>query len=429
VIYDQLKAKRLAALKAALAIADAVAAADRDYTAEERADYEAKMAEAESFLPRMEEAKKQDAMRQQIIDLGGPEDVKASAAGGDANPRLRGKSLGEQFTESSAFQAWLKQVAPNGTISEKSRVGQSPPMEFKSIFKALVTGDSATSAGAFVNPDITGIYEALGRRPLTIRDLNSVSNTTSDTVEYVRQTTKVSQAAPVAESNVTTYSGATGEVSGEKPEASLAFEKVTEVVKTIAVWIPATKRALADASQIRGIIDQELRDDMAEELEDQLIDGDGVGENFTGILATANILTQAWDTDLLTTIRKARTNLRVNGMSVPTAIVMHPNDTETLDLLVDQQGRYYFGGPVNGDTSRVWRIPVVESEAMTEGVGLMGDFRKAVLWDREQATIQVSDSHSDFFIRNMIAILAEMRAAFGVIRPTAFCEVDLLAGS
>ena len=44
------------------------------------------------------------------------------------------------------------------------------------------------------------------------------------------------------------------------------------------------KRALSDAAQIRGIIDQELRDDLAEELEDQILNGNGVGENFTGML-------------------------------------------------------------------------------------------------------------------------------------------------
>jgi len=52
-----------------------------------------------------------------------------------------------------------------------------------------------------------------------------------------------------------------------------------------------------------------------------------------------------------------------------------------------------------------------------------------VLWDRERATVSVSDSHEDFFIRNMVAILAEMRAAFGLIRPSAFIVVDLTAGS
>ena len=78
---------------------------------------------------------------------------------------------------------------------------------------------------------------------------------------------------------------------------------------------------------------------------------------------------------------------------------------------------------------QLWGYPVVTSQTVTEGYALLGDWRKAILWDRERASIQVSDSHSDFFIRNLVAILAEMRAAFGVIRPTAFCQVDLTSGS
>ena len=68
-------------------------------------------------------------------------------------------------------------------------------------------------------------------------------------------------------------------------------------------------------------------------------------------------------------------------------------------------------------------------ETVDEGTGILADWRKAVVWDREQASIQVSDSHEDFFIRNMVAVLAECRMAFGVIRPSAFCQVDLTAGS
>ena len=48
-----------------------------------------------------------------------------------------------------------------------------------------------------------------------------------------------------------------------------------------------------------------------------------------------------------------------------------------------------------------------------------------VLWDRQQATISMTDSHDDWFIRNLIAILAEMRAAMGLIRPNAFVNVLL----
>ena len=403
----------------------------RDFSAEERQTVANLLEEAGKIKGQIREAEEDAAMRKQIDSLSaefeqrGGEDT---PAGGKAAER---GTLGERFVESPVFKSWLAQIAPAGRVPDGVRGLISPPVEFKSLLqrKALVTGASDTSAGAFVQTDYTGIYEPLGRYPLNILGLLSRRQTGSDLVEFVRQTTRVQQAAPVPEANVTTYSGATGEVSGQKPEGALGFEKVQEAVKTIAVWIPATKRALSDAAQIRGIIDQELQDDLAEELEDQILNGNGAGENYTGILNTAGILTQAFNTDLLTTIRQARTALAVTGRSFPTALVLHPNDMETIDLLTDDMGRYYYGGPAEGGVARVWRVPVVESQTITEGTGLMGDFRKAVLWDREAASIQVSDSHSDFFIRNMVAILAEMRAAFGVIRPSAFCEIDLAGGS
>jgi HK97 family phage major capsid protein len=74
---------------------------------------------------------------------------------------------------------------------------------------------------------------------------------------------------------------------------------------------------------------------------------------------------------------------------------------------------------------RLWGYPVVESYYVTSGSAWLANWNKAVLWDREQASISVTDSHSDWFIRNMVAILAEMRAAFGLIRPSAFIEVEL----
>ena len=71
-------------------------------------------------------------------------------------------------------------------------------------------------------------------------------------------------------------------------------------------------------------------------------------------------------------------------------------------------------------------MPVIESESQTAGFVTLGDFTKAVVWDREQTTVTMTDSHSDFFVRNLVAVLAEERLAFGVTRPTAFCTVDIV---
>jgi hypothetical protein len=64
---------------------------------------------------------------------------------------------------------------------------------------------------------------------------------------------------------------------------------------------------------------------------------------------------------------------------------------------------------------------------MTQGIGVVADWKTVVLWNRMQTMISMSNSHSDFFVRNLVAILAELRAAMGVIRPAATVEMDLVA--
>jgi HK97 family phage major capsid protein len=423
------KEKMQTALKAARDLADLSTQEQRDFSDEERSQVAEHLKTAREAKQWLEKEKADADMRRAVIELGEGIELVERPEG----QRQRAKTLGERFTTAEAWVNWFKQNAPGGVIPDSRKGIVSPPLEVKDfgLFpqkyyqKEVLTGVSDVSAGALVESERTGIYETLGRYPLTIRDLINVRTTGSDTVEFVRQTVQVTQAAPVAEANVTTYAGATGEISGEKPEATTRFERVTETVKTIAVWIPATKRALSDAAQLRGLIDMELRDDLAEELEDQILNGNGVGENFTGVANTANTLAQAFVTDIPTTTRKAITHLLVNGKQIPTAWMLNPVDWETVDLLTDNDGRYYWGGPMAMGPRTLWGNPVTQGFFQAQGTGLLANWRKAVLWDREQATISVSDSHSDFFIRNMVAILAEMRAAFGVIRPTAFCEVDL----
>ncbi len=342
---------------------------------------------------------------------------------GDTKGKPTAKSMADSLLDSDEWKSYFKSIAPAGQVGAKTRV-QSPsimlPYGFKGMGrKTLVTGTSSTSGGAFVQTDYTGIYEGLGRRPMTLRDIISVRTTQSDLVEYVRQVSRENAAAPVAEAT------ATGGSSGVKPEGGMVFAQIQAGVKTIAEWVPATKRALSDAGQMQGLINEELMGDLEEETEDQILTGDGTGENFEGLDAVSGTQDQAYATSLLVTTRKARTLVRTNGRSVATAFVFNPADWETIDLLMDGENRFYFGGPSELGIPRLWGLSVVESEAQPSGNGWVGDFKKAVLWDREQSMISVSDSHSDFFVRNMVAILGELRAAFGVTRPAAFVEIDL----
>jgi len=357
-----------------------------------------------------------------------------SGADPDAQTRMNPfKSLSDIVLEDENFKGWREQNQ-QGFKSGAQRTINSPQVQVKSLLrrrysesqimeylKAVITGAGSTTGGPFVFPDFKPIVDESYRRPLNIRDLITIGETSSDTVEYVRITGVTNAAAPTAEAT------ATGDGSGAKPESALATLRVSETVKTIAHWIPVTTRALADAGQLRTYIDAFLRYGVEEELEDQILTGSGSGENFSGVLTVSGTTAQAFTTDIVTTTRKARTKVRVTGRAMPTAWVMHPNDWEQFDLLKDNEGRFYWGGPRTEGEPRLWGLPVIESEGMTEGTAVVADWKLAVLWDRMETAISMSNSHSDFFVRNLVAILAEMRAAFGLLRPKAFVLADLTA--
>lgn len=336
---------------------------------------------------------------------------------------VRRKSIGSLFVEDEPTISRINAVGA-GILTPRSRF-ETPPVKLGALGNlfnrnaALLTGGSDTSGGAFITPDRMAEMIGLGRRPLVLRDIVRILQTGSDLIQYVEQTTRTNNAAPVAEA--TASSGA----SGVKPESETAFAVRETTVRVIANWMAVTRQAVADVRQLRSLIDEELEENVDEELEDQALQGDGTGQNFTGIYNTSGTQSQAYTTGLLVTARKARTLVRTVGRDIATAYVMHPNDWEDFDLLTDSEARYYFGGPLVMGTPRLWGLPVVESEGAIEGTALVGNFKRAILWDREDFTIRISDSHSDFFIRNLLAVLGELRAAFALTKPAAIVEVDL----
>ncbi len=426
----ELEAEKLSHVAKARDLASKAETENRNLSADERTAITDLIGKAKSVHDQILALDGDAKIREDLNLLGAPiGDLAKAGAGADLEGR---KTLGARFTEDEAFRGWLKSAAPNGRIPDSSKGIHSPAVAFG--MKDLVTGLSPTSAGALVSNDWRGLLDGLSQfaRPLTIVDLITRGTTNGDTVEYARVTGFTNNAAPVPEALTELAIGESGTdavEAGLKPKSGLALEKVTAVVKTIAHWLPATKRSLSDAAQIRTLIDEFLRYGLEEELEDQVLTGDDTDENFEGILEVSGIQGQAWDTDLLTTTRKARTLVRTVGRARPTAFVFNPVDNERIDLLKNNNGDFYFGGPTSNPSAPLWGLPRVESEAMPEGTGMVADWRMAVLWDREEAAIQVSDSHADFFVRNLVAILAEMRAAFGVIRPKAFVEIDLTSGS
>jgi HK97 family phage major capsid protein len=168
----------------------------------------------------------------------------------------------------------------------------------------------------------------------------------------------------------------------------------------------------------------------------QILNGSGTGENLTGILNTTGIQTYNWSsgyysatagmTDTKADALRRAATLSFLAYYEPSGVVLHPNDWEDIELTKDGNGAYVVAVSVAmGGEQKLWRIPVVDTPAMTEGTALIGAFGTgAQIYDRESASIRISEQHADFFVRNAIVILAEQRLALAVKRPESFVKVS-----
>lgn len=289
--------------------------------------------------------------------------------------------------------------------------------------KALLRGGSASSGGAFVVNDHQPGYVDIMQRDIVLMDLIPRVPTGSDTIEYVKEDTFTNSAAFTAEATAST-----GSAASIKPESALAYSVATSSVHTLAHWIPVTNRMLADAPAIRGIINGRLLLGLDLTMETEVVSGAGTGEHFTGILNSGMNLVAQGTLTLLDYLYKCRTAVRVTGKGRPNAYALHPNDWQDIRLARENAstgtlGAYLMGPPSQVGAVTLWGIPVVESEALTENTGLIGDFTQGcTLFDREQAAVRVG-TINDQFIQNMQTILAELRAAFVVWRPSMFTKI------
>ena len=110
----------------------------------------------------------------------------------------------------------------------------------------------------------------------------------------------------------------------------------------------------------------------------------------------------------------------------PDAIVIDPGSyTSMLTLKASTSGVYLSGAPLSAaPMALLWGVPVVPSPAMPAGEALVGNFRRGgALYGKNGLRMMASTEHSDFFTKNLTAVLGELHAVLAIQRPPAFAKV------
>jgi HK97 family phage major capsid protein len=338
---------------------------------------------------------KQAAERIRVAGLS-DENKPGTETGTEAPPagQQQAKSVGRLFTESQAY---------------KGRTGSTGPEAHLDVeLKTLMT----TSAGWAPETIRTGRVVDAATRPIQVIDLVPPGATDQAAVVYMVESTFTNSAAEASE-------------GGTYAESAEAFTVTTNTVRKIATFLPVTDEQLDDVPMVESYLNQRLPFMLRQRLDGQILTGNGTPPNLTGFLNVAGISTQAKGADPSPdAVYKAMVKVQVTGRANPDGIVYHPTNWQDIRLLRTADGIYIWGNPSDAGPSRMWGLMVAQSDAITLGTALVGDFGTYTqLVTRRGIEVQVSNSHSTFFIEGKQALRADMRVALVVYRPAALCTV------
>ena len=330
-------------------------------------------------------------------------------------PEQKGpQTIGEQFANTEAYKAYV----------EKGVKGVDSQAEFKTTLNT--TGYPPESLRA------PGILETALRNPDSVIGLFDQIQTNQNAYVYLEETTFTNNAGAVAEST---------DISSAN-EGALAFTERTESIRKMATFLPVTDELLADVAGIQGYVNSRLSTMMKLNLDNQLINGNGSAPNLTGVLNKSGINTFAYgsysgELRKLGQIYQAITEIRKDAFVEPDSIVMHPSDwydivtsVSSVETSGSRNPLFVVAGGFGADVApKIWGLNVVPSTVIAEGTMLVGKFGggdAAQVILREGVDLAVSDSHSDFFAKNQLAIRLTMRLGFAIYRPTAFCTITAM---
>jgi HK97 family phage major capsid protein len=274
--------------------------------------------------------------------------------------------------------------------------------------KTLMT----TTAGWAPESLRSGVVIDSAQRPVQVTDIVPMDTTDQAAYVFMEETTFTNNAAEAAE-------------GGTYGEAALALTQQSSTVRKVAVFLPVTDEQLEDVAGLPSYVNRRLPFMLQQRLDGQILVGNGTAPNLRGVNNVVGIQTQAKGADpVFDAVLKGATKVRVTGRAAPGHVVFHPNDWQDLRLTRTVDGIYILGNPNQPGPDSIWGLRVVESDAQTENTAVVGDFANySLLAIKRGIDVQVSNSHSTYFVEGKQAIRADMRAALVFFRPAAFCTV------
>lgn len=350
-----------------------------------------KAASSEEITQLKEEQAK---LSKQLFDL----QQKASFSAAPKAAPVR-KTLGQMFVESKEYQNF--KLGQNGRV--RFTLAEDTPST------TTTNTPISTPTNAVPKDRRPGIVASPVIAPV-VGDLLNTGTTTSNMIEYLKESSETINAAETAE-------------GAAKPYSTFAFTTESAPVRTIPHITRITRQLADDAPALAAFIDNRMAKGVDDRVEAQIIKGDGTGQNLGGLFKTGNYTAHGYKTtdkfSKLDILKKCIARLQTAGYR-PQAVLMNPLDWADLTLSKKTDGSYLLGNPANATQDVVWGVPVVLSASVTSGNFMVGDFfAAATVYTRQGTVVEIFEQDGDNVEKNLLTIRAECRKALAVEVPAA----------
>ena len=329
------------------------------------------------------------------------------------------RSLGEAFTKSEGYQALMKRgLVGSWTTGPIDFGGMKMNADGQKLTDAdgnrvsAETGSPIFGTGlSQLQPQVVPGIVGPAEQRLTVADLLGQGQTTTNAIVFLKETLTTKGTINAAlDSSVLTSEG------GLKPASAIDFDKVTVAVDKIATFLPISDEMLEDQPQVASYINGRLQLFVRQAEEEYLVDA------IARVMGTSSSATEVDGTNIFDGIAAAIMHVRVDAGLEPDGLLIHPIDAAKMDVVkATGSGLYYSGGPYGQPNQNPWGLKRVVTNAVDIRTPIVGAFREgATLWRRGGVTLEASNSHADYFRRNLTALRCEERLALTVFRNAAF---------
>jgi HK97 family phage major capsid protein len=311
-------------------------------------------------------------------------------------------------------ESWGAQVVKS-TALKSFQEGSTQKCRIEVVTKNTLTGSDTTVAPDRKPGIVPGAFV-----PLTLEGLLTSVPTSSNAIEFTKENVFTNAAAEAAE-------------GAAKAESALTWTLVNMPVSTVAHWIKISRQLAADNAALAAYVNQRMVYGVNRKVETQLVSGTGVAPALSGMLLAGNYTAHGYaDAALgatlkkLVLIRKVIADLWAAGYPA-TAIVLNPADWAQIeiDLFTAAAGTVRVSVDELGNP-RLFGLPIVQSIGMTADTFMVANMASAyTLYNRENVVVELSESDSDNFTKNLVTIRAERRLALATEVPAACRAGDL----